>query len=239
MRTGPVTVHAGKEDDRAGLSIAGYRLKAVVFDFGGVLAEEGFRDALEVLARRNGHPPGGFVEAGLDALYGSGYLTGHAPEAEFWRALRRSYAIAESDGEARALVLDGFGLRRPVLDLVRRVRRTGRRCILLTDQTDWLECLDRKSDFLREFHHVYCSFRIGKSKRNASLFDDLAAVLDLAPSRILFLDDNEDHLRRARGKGWNTFLFGEVQPSVREVDRILGDQGRLRRTSVFASKSYA
>ena len=42
------------------------------FDFGGVLAEEGFREGLRAIAEGNGLEPEAFIETGFDLVYEGG-----------------------------------------------------------------------------------------------------------------------------------------------------------------------
>jgi len=55
-------------------------IKAVIFDFGGVLAEEGFREGLKVIATKNRLVPDEFFKAAEDVIHETGYVTGKADE---------------------------------------------------------------------------------------------------------------------------------------------------------------
>lgn len=48
---------------------------------------------------------------------------------------------------------------------------------------------------------MYCSYRLGKSKREASLFDEVVADLGVRPAEVLFLDDDPGNVERACGRG--------------------------------------
>jgi len=56
-------------------------IRAILFDFGGVIAEEGFWKGLRVIGMKNGIDPDEFFRT-VDALiYETGYLIGKADEA--------------------------------------------------------------------------------------------------------------------------------------------------------------
>ena len=57
----------------------------ILFDFGGVLAEEGFRNGLGVIAGNNGLDQELFVKTGFDLIHKVGYLLGQAAESDYWR----------------------------------------------------------------------------------------------------------------------------------------------------------
>jgi putative hydrolase of the HAD superfamily len=54
---------------------------------------------------------------------------------------------------------------------------------------------------------VLNSYHLGKSKKDASVFDDVAKALGLLPEEILFIDDNESHVNRALSKGLAAIVY--------------------------------
>src|SRR3990172_8968375 len=118
------------------------RIKAVLLDFGGVLAEEGFREGLRAIGERNGLDPGAFFETADRIIYETGYLTGLADEASFWSALREQTGIRGSDGELRREILRRFVVRPEMLAFVDLLRSRGLIVAMLSDQTNWLGELD-------------------------------------------------------------------------------------------------
>lgn len=180
---------------------------AVLFDFGGVLAEEGFRRGLEVIAIRNGLEPEAFKRRGFDAVHDSGYVTGRAPESAFWSALRNGATLHEDDAALREIILSHFVLRPWMIGIVAGLKERGVRLAILSDQTDWLEELDRRHGFFKTFEKVFNSYRMGKSKRDHSLFDDVLGVLGTAPDRTLFVDDHPDNIERAEARGLRTIHY--------------------------------
>ena len=63
-------------------------INAVLFDFGGVVAEEGFREGLQAIAEEQGLDPSRLAREGMDAVYDSGFVLGTGSAAEFWKLLR-------------------------------------------------------------------------------------------------------------------------------------------------------
>ncbi|MDH4099930.1 MAG: HAD family phosphatase [Nitrospirota bacterium] len=192
-------------------------IKAVIFDYGGVLAEEGFRDGLRAIALRNGLDPDWLHQIGLDAVYDSGYMVNRGTEADFLRLLRSRAHIRESDAELVREVMGRFVLRPWMIDLVRNLRREGMLTAILSDQTDWLDRLDARDHFYREFDKVYVSYHIGKGKRDPSVFDDVVSDMGIAHGQALFVDDNPGNVERARDKGLKTILFEDREQFMREM----------------------
>lgn len=197
------------------------KIDIVLFDFGGVIAEEGFKQGLTAVARANGVDEGAFVQAAFDIIYSTGYVLGKAPESAFWDALRREKGVRGDDASLRNEIFSRFILRDWMIDLVNKLKSNGIKVGILSDQTDLLEELDKKYDFFRLFNYVFSSYRLGKGKRDASLFDDVARAVNAGPDRILFIDDDPGHVDRARQKGWKAMLYIEQAGFQQELEEIL------------------
>lgn len=198
------------------------RLRAVLFDYGGVLAEEGFREGLKALARRHGLDDERFFAEAAEAVYASGYVTGRGDEAAFWELLCRPGGLPRYDPSFTAEILRRFTLRPAMLAAVRALRRRGYRVAILSDQTDWLERLNDRDRFFPEFERVFNSYRLGKGKRDPTLFDDVVEALGVAPCEALFIDDNPGHVQRAVSRGLPSILFTGEEQCLAELEARLG-----------------
>ena len=197
------------------------KIDIVLFDFGGVIAEEGFKQGLTAVAGASGVDEGAFVQAAFDIIYSTGYVLGKAPESAFWDALRREKGVRGDDASLRNEIFSRFILRDWMIDLVNKLKSNGIKVGILSDQTDLLEELDKKYDFFRLFNYIFSSYRLGKGKRDASLFDDVARAVNVEPDRILFIDDDPGHVNRARQKGWKAMLYIEQAGFQQELEEIL------------------
>ena len=182
-------------------------IRAILFDFGGVIAEEGFYDGLKQIALEQGLNPEPLPQLGVDAMYASGYVIGHGSEQAFWRQLRRSAGIKGRDVDLREQILSRFQVRDWSLKLVGKLHTAGYRTALLSDHTDWLDRLDAETGFMQHFDRVFVSYRLGKGKRDASLFDEVTDALGIHPSQAVFIDDNPGHVERANSRGLHAILY--------------------------------
>ena len=180
---------------------------AVLFDFGGVLAEEGFANGLRAIAARHGLDPAPFLAQVEEIIYACGYVTGRCSEAEFWARVRRECGIAGSDAELTGEIQRRFVLRPGMLAKARALNALRIRTGILSDQTDWLEQLDRRDHFLALFDPVLNSYYLGHSKREPETFLAAARLLGLSPAEILFVDDNAGHIGRAAALGLQVHHF--------------------------------
>lgn len=216
----PVQRAAGTHENQSGYNAMSIR--AILFDFGGVLAEEGFREGLYAIARRAGLDPIALHRLGLEAVYDSGYVVGQGSEADFWGRLRRRSGVRGDDAELAGGILRRFVPRPWMINLVRELRRQGFTIALLSDQTDWLDRLDARDHFYGEFDRRYISYYLGKSKRDASLFDDVARDLGVEPRQALFVDDDAGNVERARSRGMRAILFKNEEDFAAQLRDTLG-----------------
>ncbi len=196
------------------------RICAVLFDFGGVLAEEGFRNGLAALAREQGSDPAALVDAGMDAVYDSGFVLGRGSAADFWALLRARTGLRGDDETLTRRILDGFRPRPRMLALARRLRGRGYLTAILSDQTHWLDELEQRYGFGDAFDRIFNSYDLGKGKRDPSLFLDVAGDLRLAPERLLFIDDSPGNCARARSVGYQALRFEDPARCETTLDAL-------------------
>lgn len=196
-------------------------IKAILFDFGGVIAEEGFYQGLLEIGRRSGLNPESFFRTVDELIYDTGYLTGQTDEASFWNTVRSRTGVTASDTELRQNILTRFRLRPDMINLADLLRS---KCIIvsmLSDQTNWLEEIDQQTGLFRHFDAVFNSFRIHKSKRDASVFRFVCSALGTKPEETLFVDDNINHIKRGRGEGLQTVHFVDVSDFERKIGEFV------------------
>lgn len=196
-------------------------VRAVLFDYGGVLADEGFRDGLHALAEEQGLDTAALPRQGMQAVYDSGFVLGRGDAAGFWALLRERSGLQGTDEALSGRILAGFRLRARMLERVKRLRQSGYLTGILSDQTHWLDELADRQGFTAAFDRIYNSYHIGKGKRDPTLFADVAADLGLAPGAILFVDDDPGNVRRAREAGFQALLCRDELTCLRELQQLL------------------
>jgi len=196
-------------------------ITALLFDYGGVLAEEGFHKGLAEIARRQGLDPRRLPEAGMDAIYDSGYVTGRGTEAEFWRLLKARTGLEGDEARLREEILQRFRLRPEMLALVDELRSRGFRVAILSDQTDWLDRLEARDRFFHHFHRVFNSHHLGMGKRNPRIFRVVACRMGVEPGEVLFVDDSPGNVERTRRAGMRALRFENPEALREALDRLL------------------
>jgi len=197
-------------------------IRAVLFDFGGVLAEEGFRDGLADLACQQGLDQQAVHRAAYDAIYESGYIIGQGTAEDFWHILQGKTGMAGDLNSLFLAIAARFALRPRMFTMVRALRCQGYITAILSDQTDWLDRLDAELHFSQDFDRLYNSYHLGKGKRDASVFADVVRDLGLAPEHAVFVDDDPGNVERAQSQGIKALLFINEDQCLNDLEALLG-----------------
>jgi HAD superfamily hydrolase (TIGR01509 family) len=196
------------------------KIRAVLLDFGGVIAEEGFQEGLYAIADKFGLDRKRFFQLASEAVYDSGYVTGTGTENEYWNAVRIHSGILATDEDLRQEILSRFIPRDWMLETVRSLQKQGLKTAVLSDQSDWLDELESRYHFFQYFDVVFNSFHLGKSKRDPTIFADTLQELKVNAPETLFVDDNIEHIDRAAAAGLQTHHFEGRDGFMRKLQEL-------------------
>ncbi len=194
-------------------------IRCAAFDFGGVIAEEGFQNGMIAIAKEFGLDPSEIVRLAFRLVFEARFVEGACTEEQMWGLFRERAGIEASDETLREMVLSRFIVRPWMLEKVKALKQQGYIVAMLTDQAEWLRELDAKTPFLNLFDPVLNSWDTGKTKKDPTAFTDLAATAGVKPEEILFVDDNEGNIERAAAMGLKTILYRDRESFEREMDR--------------------
>ncbi len=195
--------------------------KLMIFDFGGVVAEEGFREGLKAIGASHGLDPYDFYSSAEALIHDTGYVVGKCPEPDYWKTVRNRTGVTGSDQDLRNEILTRFVLRPHVLSCIDRLRSRAYAVVLLSDQTNWLDEINQKTSLFRHFDRIFNSYHIGKSKRDSSLFSEICREMRVPPEQALFVDDNKGHIERAAGAGLATILYTTFEDCEQRLQTLI------------------
>jgi len=197
-------------------------MQAVLFDFGGVLAEEGFREGLKAIAWKHGADPEPFYNHARRVIYECGYALGRNTESAFWNLLRKQYPLNGSDAELRREILSRFHLRPRMMQAAACLKDLGFVTAVLSDQTNWLDEIELRQPFGHHFHRVFNSYYLHQTKRMPETFHRACSELGVDASRTLFLDDSPENCSTARKAGVTPIHVRSQEQALGELEQTLG-----------------
>jgi putative hydrolase of the HAD superfamily len=193
----------------------------VFFDFGGVLAEEGFHKGLLAVGRQHGLDPQKFLTTAIDLTFTQGFVTGKTDVKRYWHILREKTGINATDEILNHAVLSRFIIRPWMIALVNKLKTVGIRVAILSDQTTWLDDFAKKNGLHLQFERIFNSYNLGICKRDLALFDYVVAEMGVKPAEALLIDDNQGNIERATQRGLKGILFQTRKVFEHEVSAMI------------------
>jgi putative hydrolase of the HAD superfamily len=203
---------------------SGCQVKAVLWDFGGVLTSSPF-DGFAAYERDHGLPPG-FIR-GLNATN---------PDKNAWAALERGQLDLDAFAlqfEAEALAAGGTLEARALLDSLRGDLRPAmveavRRCHaqvktgLLTNNFSAADEASGYASVLEHFDVIVESSRTGLRKPDGEFYRLACELLAIDPFEAVFLDDLGVNLKPARAMGMRTIKVADPDAALDELEAVVG-----------------
>ena len=208
------------------------RIRAVVFDFGGVLISPITTLIAEVAAWHDVS----MVEM-LDVLMGPREASTN--DHPWHRAERGELAIAEMQrevspfAEAVGLTLRGdeyerllcgeFTVHAEIVERIVRLRDEGYRLGLLTNSfLEFREHIEGHVDF-ELFDVVVDSSEVGHRKPEPAIYELTTRMLGVEADEILYLDDFAANVEGAKAAGWQTIHVVDIESALHNLDAILAN----------------
>ena len=205
-------------------------IRAVVFDFGGVLITPITTLIAEVAAWHDVS----MIEM-LDVLMGPRETS--TSDHPWHRAERGELAIAELQrevapfAEAAGMSLRGdeyerllcgeFTVQAEIVERVVRLREEGYRVGLLTNSfVEFRDHIESHIDFTL-FDAIVDSSLVGHRKPEPAIYELTTRTLGVPASGILYLDDFAANLDGAKEAGWRTIHVVDVESALNELDLVL------------------
>lgn len=197
-------------------------IDTIIFDFDGVIAEQGFRGALRALAERSGIDYEPLPRLGMQLLVETGYVVGRGDELAFWRALRARVGAVGTREQFRDELIAASVVRPWMVDLAAALRGAGYRTAVLSDHTEWLDEIERRTPFAQGFERVFNSYYLGACKRDAVAFERVLEQFGASAAGTLFIDDNPRNVETARSCGLHGVVYRQREPFLADLRAVLG-----------------
>lgn len=217
----------------AEISFDASKIRAAVFDYGGVLIAGGPSDVV-AFGARIGLPEEVWKPLrrsffGNDGIWAR-LERGEVAFRDFTAGLR--HAIVEAGGsvteEQAASFMgtpDPMGhrtrLRPKMLDAVRRLRAVMPTALLTNNVREWRSGWEAVLEPGTLFDVVIDSSEVGARKPEPAIYEITREKLGVAHDEIFFLDDIGQNLKAARALGWNTELYDDDDRVLAVLDALI------------------
>ena len=206
-------------------------IRAVLFDFGGVILASPF-EAFADYERARGLPEA-FIRG----------LNTKNPDTNAWARLERNEvsfdefcALFEAEAEAAGhridardmLALISGDVRPAMVEAVRRCKKAGLLIGMLTNNWVSLDARDssitapERDDVLELFDVIIESSKVGVRKPDPRFYELACEALAIEPSEAVFLDDLGINLKPARAMGMTTIKVTDPDAAIAELESVVG-----------------
>jgi HAD superfamily hydrolase (TIGR01509 family) len=188
------------------------RIRAVLFDLGGVVCQFSHQQRLAALAGASGLRPDDVHQR----LFASGFDLdcdrGHYTLEQQCEQTRARLGVTCSQHELAALWAQAFTPDPHVLAMVSRVRSTAL-AALLTNNGPLVEVMIREffPDLNASFDHLCFSYQATATKPEPMVFLKTLERLGVTPEQCVFVDDAEQNVLGARAVGIDAVRFVSAQ----------------------------
>lgn len=201
-------------------------IKAVLFDYGGVLSEGGGKHSLaQIIASLYG------FEVGWDKLADlhNRLLRGQITTDTFFKELAvihhssKVVTIAEWDKASE----DVFDLSAPVIELAAMLRQQGIKTGIVSNVYAMSADRHRQLGNYNGFEPVVLSGEVGEVKPDPRIYELALSRLGVAPSEVLFVDDQEKCLPPAQALGMHTILAISPAQIVKDITALFKQENGI------------
>lgn len=213
------------------------RIRAAVFDYGGVLIQGGPSDVV-AFGSRTGLPEEVWKPLRRSFFGNEGIWArlerGEVAFADFTAALRREIeaaggSVTEEQAASFMGTPDPMGhrsrLRPRMLEAVRRLRAVMPTALLTNNVREWRSGWEAVLEPATLFDVVIDSSEVGARKPEPAIYEITREKLGVAHDEIFFLDDIGQNLKAARALGWNTELYDDDDRVLGVLDALVAAKG--------------
>ena len=188
------------------MSVVSGKVKAVIFDLGGVIVDLAVNKTIQAFSELSGFSPQEIQQAYLQQPGFFSYEKGLITDAEFRQMLRKLFSIQVNDKQLdeawNAMLVD---LPREKLQWLLALKNklpvyalSNTNQIHISYVNDVMLCGEQLDNY---FNHCFYSHHVNMRKPDVEIYEHVLHHVDLLPHEALFLDDNEENIKAATSLG--------------------------------------
>lgn len=193
------------------------RIKAIIFDYGGVLSKEvSFRPFSKAYALKFGVNPKEFHKIIKDNWIPA--LVDKISSKLFWQNL--SDFLKTDNKTLRKDCMGFFGVRPEVLELIKKLKKNYKLGLLSNQIEDWLEEVIKEKKLNKVFDEIVTSYKSKIAKPDISIFKEIIKKLDTKATECIYIDDIEENISKAKELGMRPILFKNYKQLKEELKKL-------------------
>ena len=196
-------------------------IKAIIFDFGGVLYPVNYEATIEAFAKLGLNASDSFFSKAKQSTVTDAYEKGEISTQAFYNEILRSLPTPSTPYEIeKAWTAILQGLNKDKLAFVQECRMKLPSYLLSNiNEAQFRQIKHELGDTTIHdyFDGVYLSFEMGMRKPNANIFEHVMAHTAYKPEELFFIDDSPQHVEGAKKLGIKAYHLDTTTERVEDI----------------------
>lgn len=202
-------------------------IRAVIFDFGGVLVRTEDRGPREQLAERLGMTYEQLSDLIFESESSRRAALGKISTEDHWGAIREKAGLPPGEfPDASREFWGGDTLDNELVDYLRSLRPDYKTGLISNAWDDLRDVLKEEWKIADAFDEIVISAEVGVAKPNPEIYHIALERLGVAPAEAVFVDDFPENIAGAQTVGMHAIQFKSSQQVLAALDNLLNESGR-------------
>lgn len=196
-------------------------IRALIFDYGGVISKPQNLDAFQEMLRMLGTDENSFIE--IYYAHRKNYDNGQLSGQEYWRQILRYYGLEAHESLVNNLiqadVKSWTQIDAAMVQFIAATRAKVEKLAIISNMIrDTLAFIQSHFEWLEIFDGQIYSCEIGINKPDSRIFEYCLNSLEVSAHECLFVDDSEKNARGAKNSGMNVIHYKSYPHFLQEVN---------------------
>ncbi len=149
------------------------------------------------------------------------YKEGKMTDDEYWSWASKEWSLDLPPKELIDLMIRDYKVDEEVVKVVKQARESGYKTLICSNNfPSRINGLDKKFGFLSNFDGVALSYKVGVTKPDRKIFDELVKLSEVDAEEIVFADDNEDNISGAKEVGIEAFFYDGFEKFIQKLEKL-------------------
>ena len=204
------------------------KIKAVIWDMGGVFLRSEDRSSREELAKEYALSYDQINELVFNSDSAQQATLGLIDSQVHWQNTGASLGISGDKLEDFSRrFFQGDAVDYELIDFIRSLKQRYTTGLLSNAWSDAREMLTKRRPCMDAFHISIFSCEVGLAKPNLEIYRTIIRLCGIEPIEAIFVDDYPENIEAANTLGIHGIRFLNRQQAIAEVNQLLGNNGRI------------
>ncbi len=198
------------------------KIKAIIFDMGGVILRTDDYSAREATAKKLGLTEEAFEEAVFLSPSALAATIGKIDERQHWESVWQNLNVpAVLQPTYEEAFWAGDRLDENLVNFLREKKKSYLTALLSNAWSNARRSLTEKYPCMDAFDISIFSYKVGLAKPDPAIYRLILHRLGVKPTQAIFVDDNKDNILSAEALGIHAIQFKNTAQAQEQIDQVL------------------